>query len=103
VVVFVDTNAVGDVERMVAGENRCAGVTFLVGVIPVTLVTVVLKVELTFLHLCLLQTEEIGIQLPEGLAETLAFASTQTIDIPTDEFHNDVVLMMLQKYIIFVK
>ena len=103
VVVFVDTNAVGDVEWMVAGENRCAGVSLFIGVVPVTLVTVILKVELTFLHLRLLQAEEIGIQLPEGLAESLAFASTQTIDIPTDEFHNDVVLMMLQKYIFFAK
>jgi hypothetical protein len=42
---------------------------------------------LSLLHLGFLQTEEIGIELTENIAETLTLARTQTIYIPTNKLH----------------
>jgi hypothetical protein len=62
-------------------------VTFLIGIVPIRLVTFELKVELTCLHLRLLKTEEIGIERLENITETLSLAGAQTIYIPTYKLH----------------
>ena len=86
-VVHVDADAIGDAERFPTGEDGGAGVAFLVGIVPIALVALEGYVELSGLHLRLLKTEEVGIQLLEYLAEALALAGTQAIDVPTDDFH----------------
>ena len=87
VVVLVDAYAVGDIERLVAAENRRTAISFLVGIIPPRLITRKLKVELSCLHLRLLQAEEIGIKLRKNLAEILPHYGTQAINIPTNKLH----------------
>ena len=39
------------------------------------------------MHLCLLQAEEVGIQLIEYFLEVLAYYGSQAVYVPTDEFH----------------
>ena len=86
-VVHIDTNAVGYIEGFVLCEDSGAGITFLIGIIPVALVALEDHIKLSGLHLRLLKTEEVGIQLFEYLTKTFCFAGTQAIDVPTDEFH----------------
>ena len=45
------------------------------------------QVQLASLHLGFLQTEEVGIHTMKDITETLAFAGSQSVDIPRDEFH----------------
>ena len=85
--VTIDTNAVGHIEGFVLCEDSGAGITFLIGIIPVALVALEDHIKLSGLHLRLLKTEEVGIQLFEYLTKTFCFAGTQAIDVPTDEFH----------------
>ena len=87
VIVQVDTDAIGHAEGLMTREDSGTRVTLLLGIVPITLVTLELQVELSGLHLRLLQTEEIGIQLTEHLTEALALTGTQTIHIPTDKLH----------------
>ena len=83
----IDADAVSDVQRLVARIDGSAGIPFLVGIVPKRLITLELQVELPGLHLRLLQTEEVGIQLTEDVAEPLALTGPQAIHIPTDKFH----------------
>ena len=87
VVVYVDADAQLHVQRLMTGEDRRTRVAFLVGIIPIAVVALERQVQLTGLHLRLLQTEEVGIQRLEHLAEALALAGPQSIHIPTDQFH----------------
>ena len=81
-VVLVNTDAISDVLGLMAGEDGCSAIAFFLRIIPITLVAFKLKVELSFLHLCFLQTEEVGIQLTEGIAEALALTGTKTVNVP---------------------
>ena len=87
VVVLVDADAVGHVERLVAGEDGCSGIAFLVGGVPVALVAFELEVELSGLHLCLLQAEEVGVELAEDVAEAFALTGAEAVDVPRYQFH----------------
>ena len=82
VVVLIDADAVGNRQRLMAGEDGCSGVAFLVGGVPVALVAIELEVELSGLHLRFLQAEEVGIQLAEGVAEAFSLAGAQPVDVP---------------------
>ena len=86
-VVRIDADAIGDIERLVFCEDGCARIAFLIGIVPIALVALEGHIELSGLHLRLLKTEEVGIQLFEDLTEALALTGTQAIDVPTDEFH----------------
>ena len=86
-VVFILANAVGHAEWIVLGKDGRAAIAFLVGIVPITLVAFEGQIELSRLHLRLLKTEEVGIQLLEYLAEALALAGTQAVHIPTNESH----------------
>jgi hypothetical protein len=87
VVVLIDTDAVAYAQGLMLSEDSCAAVAFLVGIVPITVIALIGKVELSLLHLCLLQTEEVGIQLLEDITEALTLACAQTVYIPTDKFH----------------
>ena len=86
-VVLVDTDAIGHAERLVLGEDGRARIAFLLGIVPIGLIALELQVQLTGLHLCFLQTEEVCIQLAEDIAEALALASPQSVDVPRNQFH----------------
>ena len=87
VVVQVDADAIHHVQWSMACKNGCARVAFLLGIVPVRLVAFKLQVKLAFLHLRLLQTEEVGVQFPENIAEALALASPQSVHVPTNQLH----------------
>ena len=86
-VVLVDANAVAHAQGLMARVDGCSRIAFLLGIVPIRLVTWELQVELPFLHLRLLQTEEVGIERLELLAEPFALASAQAIDIPRNKPH----------------
>ena len=81
-VVLVDANAVLHRQGFVTREDGSTRVAFLLGVVPVRLVSVELQVQLSLLHLRLLQAEEVGVQQLERLAEAFALAGPQSVDIP---------------------
>lgn len=56
-------------------------------VVPITLVALKLKVELSLLHLCFLQAEEVGIEFLKLVLEVLAYASAQAIYVPGYKLH----------------
>ena len=89
VVVLVDADAVADAQRLMAREDGRAAVALLVGVVPIGTVALEVEVELPLLHLGFLQTEEVGIQLFEHIAEAFAHAGSQAVDIPGNEVHED--------------
>jgi hypothetical protein len=74
-VVLIDAYAVAYAQGLMLSEDSCAAVAFLVGIVPITVIALIGKVELSLLHLCLLQTEEVGIQLIKDITEALAFTS----------------------------
>ena len=81
-VVLIDAQSVGDGDWRPSREDGRTRIAFLLGVIPIALVAVEGDVKLTLLHLRLLKAEEVGVQLPEGVTETLAVAGPQPVDIP---------------------
>ena len=87
VVVLVDADAVGHVDGLLTGEDGCSGIAFLVGGVPVTLVAFKLEVELSGLHLRLLQAEEVGVELAEDVAEAFALTGAEAVDVPRYQFH----------------
>ena len=87
VIVLVDTDAIGHAERLVTGEDGCARIALLFGIVPIRLIALEGEIELPLLHLRLLKTEEVGIQLTENLTEPFALAGAEPIHIPTDKFH----------------
>ena len=67
------------------GKDGRTAIAFLVGIVPIGCIAIERQVQLTFLHLRLLQTEEVGIQLFESFTEvSFTFASPQSVYIPTD-------------------
>ena len=82
VIVLVDADAIADRERSVLCKYRGAGVSLLLGVVPVALVAFEAQVDLTLLQFCLLQAEKVGAYLIKNICEALAHDSTQTVDVP---------------------
>ena len=87
-VVLVNTDTVCHAERLVAGEYSRSAIAFLVGIVPIRLIPVEGEVELSLLHLRLLQAEEIGIQFTEHLTEALALTGAKAVHIPRNQFHS---------------
>ena len=87
VVVLIDTDTIGHIERLVAGKDGGTRIAFLIGIVPIRLIALKGQIKLSFLHLRLLEAEEVGIQLTENLTESFTLASAKSIDIPTDKFH----------------
>ena len=82
VVVLLYAHAIAHALWLVLGVDGCARVTFLLGIVPIALVAIKLKVELPCLHLGFLQAKEIGIETLERCLEVLAHASAQAIHVP---------------------
>ena len=87
VVVLVDAYAVAHAEWLVLGEDGCTRIAFLVGIVPVGLVSVERQVKLTCLQLGFLQTEEVGIERLKYFTKAFVAYSAEAIDVPGDEFH----------------
>ena len=68
-------------------KNSGARVTFLLSIVPIGPIARELDIELSLLHLGLLQTEEICIERLKHFLEVFAHYGTQAVYIPTDEFH----------------
>ena len=81
-VVFRNADAIGHAEWLVLREDSCAAIPFLLGIVPIALIAVESDVQLTLLHLGLLQAEEVGVQRLEDFAEALTVAGPQPIHIP---------------------
>ena len=60
-VVLININTVGDVQRLMLSVDSGTRIAFLVSVIPVRFITRQAEVELSRLHLRLLKTEEISV------------------------------------------
>ena len=81
-IMFLYAHAIAYAQRLVLGINGCTRVSFFLSVVPITLVALKQKVELSLLHLCFLQAEEVGIEFLKLVLEVLAYASAQAIYIP---------------------
>ena len=81
-VVLGDAEIVAHGQGRAAGEYRRAGVALALGVIPILMIAVELQLDLTGLHLCLLQAKYIGVELCEALIEILAEAGSDAVYIP---------------------
>ena len=63
---FFDSDTIANGNRLLFGKQGRAGISFLFRIIPILMIAGQLKVDLSFLQLCLLQAENIGI--PESLS-----------------------------------
>ena len=86
VVMFLNAETIGDVQRFLFAEDRRAGITFLFSRVPIRMPAGELHVQLTGLHFGFLQTEEVGVKPSENFAETFLVTGAQPIDVPRDEF-----------------
>ena len=82
VVMLVNAHAEGDTEGGETGVGGSAAVAFLLSIVPVALVAEEIEVELTGLHLGLLQGEDVGIQTLEDVSEAFAGTGSQSVEIP---------------------
>ena len=82
VVVLVDADSVCNAQRLMLGEYGRTRIALLVGIVPVRLVAVEREVQLSLLHLCLLQTEKVSVHLLEDVAEPFPFTGSQPVDVP---------------------
>ena len=95
VVMLLNAHAVAHAQWLVAAVDGSARVAFLLGIVPVRAIALKLQVQLTRLHLSLLQAEEIGVQLLEDVAEPLAHYGPQAIHVPRDEFHSQYIMIVV--------
>ena len=82
VVMLVNSYAVCDIQWLVSCEDSRTRISLLLGIVPVGLISLKFEVELSRLHLGFLQTEEVGVELLEHIAESLAGASPDSVNIP---------------------
>ena len=73
-VMLLYTDAQGHAHGLVFGEDCRAAIAFFLGIIPVAFVSVEGYRQLSFLHFCFLQAEEVGIKLLKTLLKVLAHA-----------------------------
>ena len=81
-VVFLNAQASGNGNGLFLSEYNGAGVTLLLGIIPVIVITLVGPVNLALLQLGFLQADDVGIDRIEKVHEALLHAGPQTIYIP---------------------
>ena len=86
-VVFFHADAACDGQRGMAGIGGRSGIAFLLGVVPVGLVTQEFQVDLPLLQLGFLEADKIGVERRENIGKSLLGDRPKAIDIPTDEFH----------------
>lgn len=94
-VVKIDANTVFNIQRLVLGKYRCTRITFLIGIIPVTIVAIKREIELTFLHLRFLKAEEIGVEFLENIFEALCYAGAKSVYVPRNKFHTVLIVKLL--------
>ena len=82
VVVLVDTYTICHAQRIMACIYSRTRVAFLVGIVPIRCIALKFEVELSSLHLCLLQAEKVSVELFEYVAEPFSYASSQSVYIP---------------------
>ena len=58
---FFDSDTIANRNRLLFGKQGRTGISFLFRIIPILMIAGQLKVDLSFLQLCLLQAENIGI------------------------------------------
>ena len=87
VVMLINAESIGHVDGLVTCEDGGAGVTFLVGVVPIAFVAGEYYIKLTRLHLRFLKAEEVCVQLREDIAEAFAVGGSQAVDVPGDKLH----------------
>ena len=68
-------------------KNNCTSIPSFLGLAPIAPIAREFDIELTLLHLGLLQAEEIGIERLKHFLEVFAHYGTQAVYIPTNEFH----------------
>ena len=81
-VVLIDSDAVGDIQRFVFRKYSRPGIPFFLGIIPIRLVSFKFKVKLSRLHLGFLQGEEVCIQFLENIGKSFAHAGPEAIYVP---------------------
>ena len=79
---LLDSDSVAYAYRLVLGVNGSSGISFLLGVVPIRLISRELKIKLASLHLCLLETEKIGVKFNKNICEPLATHSPEAVHIP---------------------
>ena len=84
-VVRRDPQTVCHIQRFFFGPHRHTGVTLLLGVVPVVVVSRKFQLDLTFLKLRLLHAEDIRVQVVKHIQEVLPGAGPQTVHIPRDK------------------
>ena len=82
VVMLLDADTVTDRKRLLLGEHRRARISLLFGVVPVGVIPLGREVDLPLLKLCLLQTENVRVDLFEKVLKPLCHAGSQTVDVP---------------------
>ena len=86
-VMFINADTVGHIQGRMLGIDSRSGIAFLVGIVPIRLITNKFHIDLAFLQFGFLQAEEIGIERLEDFGEALSRHSAQAVYIPTDKFH----------------
>ena len=81
-VVLLDTQTVGNADRFFFAKYRRSGVSLLLSVVPVLVIARKIHLNLAFLQLGFLQTENICIYFIEEVHEVLPHNGTQTVYIP---------------------
>ena len=87
VVVLFHADPVGHVQGDMARVDGGAGIALFLRIVPVGVVAKEIQVELSLLQFRFLQAEKIGIQALKYLLKILSHDGSQTVHIPTDEFH----------------
>ena len=62
---FFDSDTIANRNRLLFGKQGRTGISFLFRIIPILMIAGQLKVDLSFLQLCLLQAEKIRVKRPE--------------------------------------
>ena len=81
------TYSIVDRKGFMFRKNCGTRISFFLGIVPIGPIAWEFDIELTLLHLGLLQAEEIGIERLKHFLEVFAHYGTQAVYIPTDEFH----------------
>ena len=81
-VVFCYSDAIADTQWLVSGEDGGTRIAFLLGKVPVAVVTCKCYVELSFLHLGFLKAEKVSVKGLESVFKALADTGPEAVDVP---------------------
>ena len=89
-IVLLNAETVAHAKRLLLRKQRCSRISFLLRIAPILIIPRKLQINLPFLQLALLNTENIRIQLMKYIQKSLSHTRPQAVYVPGNHFFHSI-------------